>query len=79
MDGITSDLGQIGEGFNKFYTNVGPSMASKIPTNSSVCPTRYVKDFNSHPMYVTHVETLEICTIIYGMRESSTRWDGIPA
>ena len=43
VDGkITSDSGQIAEGFNKFYTNVGPSPASKIPTNSYLCPTHYI-------------------------------------
>ena len=30
-------------------------------------------------MYVTPVETSEICTIINGMKESSAGWDGIHA
>ena len=30
-------------------------------------------------MYVTPVDTSEICTIINGMKESSAGWDGIHA
>ena len=58
---ITSDWGQIGERFNKIN--------KQIPTNCYVWPTYYVEDFNLHAVYVAHVETSGICTIIYGMKE----------
>ena len=42
-------------------------------------PTCYIKDFNPHSMYVTPVETSEICTIIIGMKGSRAGWGGIHA
>ena len=68
---------EIAEGFNKFYINVGPSLASKIKDKNDICPTTFIKQSNPNSMYMSPVQSDEIVKIINSLKISSAGWDDI--
>ena len=73
-----SDKKRIAEEFNKFYVNVGLSLANKLP-NSDVCPTSFIRESNMHSMGITAVTTEELFQIFRNLKDSSTGCDDIAA
>ena len=66
------------DGFNNFFVNVGPTLASKIP-NSDVDPLTYMNQRNEHSIILEPVNIDEISKIIKDLREASSGWDDIHA
>ena len=77
VDGhFTTDKQEISNGFNKFYVNVGPTLASKIPSDSRPA-TAYMKNRVIHSMAILPVVQEEVEKIIRNLKESSAGWDSI--
>ena len=75
VDGhYTTDKQKITDGFNKFYINVGPNLANKIPSDSRPATT-YMKDRIVNSMAILPVVQEEVEKIIKGLKESSAGWD----
>lgn len=78
VEGIeTSDPSVISQAFNKYFVNVGPSLAQSIPT-SHIAPTSYIETSIPTSMYVRPVTELEISNLIRDLKNSSPGPDGIP-
>ena len=75
---IIDDKKMICEEFNKFYINVGPTLAEKIPTfNRST--TSYMPAANPESIYLKPVCLEELKKIISNLKDSSAGWDDIQA
>ena len=74
----TTDKQKIANGFNKFFINVGPNLASKIPSDNR-CPTSYILNSVTEDMLLTPVIEDEIGNIIKSLKDSSSGWDDISA
>ena len=75
---VTNDKQNIANGFNSFFTNVGPSLASKIPTDSR-CPSIFLKNRVSNSIVINEVVSHEVTIIIKNLKEGSSGWDGVSA
>ena len=75
---VTTDKKNISDGFNSFFTNVGPSLASKIPSDSR-SPTIFMKERVNTSIVLDNVTTKEVSIIIKNLKEGSCGWDGINA
>ena len=73
---ITTDKDKIAQGFNNFYINVGPNLASKIPKDNR-SPTVYIKQKITEAMLVTPVNNDEVEEIIKSLKDGSAGWDEI--
>ena len=71
---ITTDKQKIAEGFNNFYINVGPDLASNIP-NVNCSPSDLLKDrvINNLVLKEVCLDELEKC--IASLKDSSAGWD----
>ena len=68
---------QIGNEFNKYFVSVGQTLAANLkPT--SLNPIDFLQ-MNPHSMVFTHIEEIELVTIINSLNNSSPGCDGIPA
>ena len=77
VDGyFTTDKQKITDGFNKFYINVGPNLASKIPSDSRPATT-YMKNRIASSMAILPVVQDEVEKIIRNLKDSSAGWDSI--
>lgn len=75
----TSDTKQIVAKFNQYFTNIGPTLASKIPS-SNCDPLTYIKHSNPKSIYLTNVNTKEVETLIKNLKTHSTPgWDEVPS
>ena len=75
VDGYyTTDKQKITDGFNKFYINVGPNLADKIPSDNRPATT-YMKGRIDQSMAILPVVQDEVEKIIKGLKESSAGWD----
>ena len=63
------------EAFNKFYSSVGPKLASKIP-GGDLSPTSYIANSNPETILIP-VTQEEVSKIILGLKDSSAGWDNI--
>ena len=70
------DKAKIASSFNKFYVNLGPSLASKIP-NSGVNPLSYLKHDIHNSIFLTDVSEEEVVKILKSLKSSSPGWDGL--
>lgn len=75
---IISDNNVIAETFNKFYVNIGPSLAKKIP-NCHKNPLSYINKHVSESMLLHAVDNNEVQNIITSLKEASPGWDNIHA
>ena len=79
VDNNTStDKIKIAESFNKFFINIGPNLAEKIPSDNR-SPNIYLKNRVVESMVVTPVAEDEVESIIKTLKEGSTGWDDISA
>ena len=60
--------------FNRFFVNVGSTLANKIPV-SNECPLDFMKFNNASVFGVTQVEESEIVNIIGNFNDSAAGWD----
>ena len=75
-DEVTCDKQTIVEAFNKFYSSIGPKLASKIP-GSDISPTSYIANSNPEIICLIPVSHEEVSKIILGLKDSSAGWDNI--
>ena len=75
-DEETCDKQTIVEAFNKFYSSIGPELASKIP-GSDISPTFYIANSNPEFICLIPVSQEEVSKIIFGLKDSSAGWDKI--
>ena len=68
---VTNDKKNIANGFNSFFTNVGPSLASKIPSDSR-CPSIFLKNRVSNSIVINEVVSREVTIIIKNLKEGSS-------
>ena len=73
---LTSHQQLIADAFNKFYVNIGPSLARKI-RKSNVDPTSYINNTILDTMFLREVEHSEVKNIILSLKNSSPGWDNI--
>ena len=75
---IITDKKEISNKFNRYFINVGPSLARKIPTS-----TKSYRDFlpprNEESMYLTPVTCDEIKKIIRKLNEGAPGFDDVTA
>ena len=69
---------EISEHFNKFYVNVGPTLASKIP-ESNKSPADYLKGDYTCSFHATPVTDAEMELIINSLKDSASGWDELSA
>ena len=74
----TTDKNKIADGFNKFFINVGPNLASKIPEDNR-CPTSYMTNLATDNLLLSPVVEEETVKIIKALKDSSSGWDDISA
>ena len=74
----TSDNDIISDAFNKFYINIGPTLASKIPYCQKN-PLSYIHQNISDSMYLNEVTVSEVKNVIVSLKEASPGWDDIHA
>ena len=74
----TSDNNIISDAFNKFYINIGPTLASKIPYCQKN-PLSYIHQNISDSMYLNEVTVNEVKNVIVSLKEASPGWDDIHA
>ena len=70
-----TDCKQIANSFNKFYVNIGSTLAKNIPVVNKD-PTSFITE-NAYSMFATPVLSDEVKTIIMSINNSSPGWDGI--
>ena len=76
-DKIITDACEIAEGFNEFFTNIGPSLSKKIPfVHGNV--NQYL-DRVQNSIFLNPVLPSEIMKIIKNLKDSSAGWDDIRA
>ena len=75
---ITTDKQIIADGFNSFFTNVGPSLANKIPSDDR-SPTLFMKNRVGQSIVLDEVVSNEVNVIIKNLKEGSSGWDGVSA
>ena len=72
----TTNKSKIVQGFNKYYINVGKSLADKIP-NKDTDPTSFIKDTNIASMFINSVTPEEVATLFQNLKNASPGWDGL--
>ena len=73
-DGIINDKNEISNKFNKFFVNVGASLAAAIaPSNKN--PLEYMKNDTSITFQSTPVTEREMENILMHLKDSSSGWD----
>ena len=67
----------VAEAFNTFFTNIGPSLASTIPTTNRN-PLSYFPAY-AHSLFVAPTTELEISNLIKSLKNTAAGSDGIPS
>ena len=75
---ITNDKKKIANGFNKYFINIGPNLANKIPDNNK-SPTTYIVDRVLESMVIAAVVENKVKSIIKCFKDSSSGWDAVSA
>ena len=73
-DQVIENGHDIANRFNRFFVNVGSTLANKIPV-SNECPLDFMKFNNASVFGVTQVEESEIVNIISNFNDSAAGWD----
>ena len=77
VDGqFTTDKSKISNGFNKFFTNIGPNLAKNIPSDSR-CASVYMENRILESMVIEPVAQGEVEKIIQSLKDGSSGWDSI--
>ena len=75
---ITKDKTNIANGFNRYFVNIGPTLAGKMPQNNKY-PTTYMENRVLESMVIAPVAENEVQSIIKSLKESTAGWDVISA
>ena len=75
-DKVISEKLEISNGFNNFFVNIGPSLASKIPKDNRH-PMVFMRNRIVNSFVLDNVFSDEILSIIKNLKEGSSGWDGI--
>ena len=75
---IVTDEKIIANNFNKYFVNLGPSLAKNIPLYQTN-PTSYIKQSSPDSMFITPVTNEELVNIVMALKSSSPGWDGLTA
>ena len=62
--------------FNKFFFNIGQSLAKKIPKIDKD-PTSYIRESVQDSIYLNKTSTTEVKLLIQQLKRSSSGWDSI--
>ena len=73
---VISDGKTVANKFNKFFVNVGESLANEIPSIDR-CPSEYIKVEISENFFVSAVTEDEIGKIICNFKDSAAGWDDL--
>ena len=73
---FTSDNCKIADAFNKFYVNIGPTLAKKI-NHSNIEPTSYINEYVPESMFVSPTDGTEVSNIISSLKEASSGYDDV--
>ena len=77
INGIaTTDKNKIANGFNIFFTNVGPNLAKNIPSDSR-CASIYMENRILESMVIEPVAQEEVKQIIKNLKDGGSGWDSI--
>jgi hypothetical protein len=68
----------IADSFNKYFTNVGTSLARKIP-DSTKNPMSFIKTSVLDSIYLHETNDAEVKNIIMALKNTSPGWDGVNA
>ena len=74
----TTDRMKIANGFNQYFVNIGPTLASNIPQNNK-SSTTYMGSRVFESMVITPVVEEELCSVIKSLKDGSAGWDAISA
>ena len=74
----TTDKMKITNGFNKYFVNIGPTLAKDIPQDNK-SSTTYMENRVFESMVITPVIREEVQSIIKNLKDSSAGWDSIAA
>ena len=66
----------IADGFNKFYVNLGASLAKKIPT-TNIDPITFLKRSIHENILFSVVTEKELIDLLKNMKSASSGWDGL--
>ena len=72
----TTDKTKIATGFNKYFVNIGPNLASDIPQDNK-SSTTYMENPILESMVITPVVEEEVQSVIKSLKDSSAGWDAI--
>ena len=73
---LSNDKNKIVDGFNNFFINIGPTLASNIPSDNRD-PTIYMKNQVFNCMVLEPVLEEELQNVVMSMKDSSAGWDSI--
>ena len=73
---LVNDKNYIAESFNKFYVNIGSTLAQDIPACRGN-PLDYIVNANVNSIYLNPVQDTEVINIIKELKTSSPGWDDI--
>ena len=77
IDGeTTTDKTKIATGFNKYFVNIGPTLASDFPQDNK-SSTTYMENPVFESMVITPVVEEEVQSVIKSFKDSSAGWDAI--
>jgi hypothetical protein len=74
----TDDPKLIADHFNKFFTEIGHNLDSKIMTTNTN-PLQFIETRQENTLYLTPCSKDEIEQVIDKLKHCATGWDGIPA
>ena len=72
----TTDKTKIATGFNKYFVNIGPTLARDIPQDNK-SSTTYMENPVLESMVITPVVEEEVQSVIKSLKDSSAGWDAI--
>ena len=75
-DSVISDKHEIANAFNNYFTSIGPTLASSITSNTY--PMSYI-NIVEPTLYMANVTNNDEGSVIYGLQNSSSGWDGLSA
>jgi hypothetical protein len=75
-DRITSDRLEIANHFNNYFSNIGKSLAHKIP-KQSMSPCEYLHGEYKSSIYLSPTTDNEVLNIIKNIKSEAFGWDGI--
>jgi hypothetical protein len=79
INGIrTGDPDMIANHFNRYFTNIGLNLDSKIP-NTLTNPIQFIQNKQANSIFLNPCTEDEIGKIIDRLKHCATGWDGIPA